>query len=741
MSFFVELKRRNVFRVGIAYAITAWVLIQVLDIFLPTFGAPEWVMKVVSALVLAGFPVVLIFAWAYELTPDGIKRDKDVDPKQSIAPQTGKKLNNAIIGLMAVAIAFLLYDRFSDPTGPGLASNSRVASREAEPAAAIAAPAPAVSRQSIAVLPFDNRSRDEDDAFFVEGIHDDLLTNLARIGSLKVISRTSVTKYQDTQLAIPDIAKELGVATIMEGAVQRAGDTVRINVQLIDAATDEHLWAEIFDRQMTAENLFAIQSEISEKIAGALEATLSPSERQNINAQPTENLAAYNAYLRGRQLMARRNSESVDQAAAEFNRAVELDPQFALAWVGVAETASLQMSYSDLDPLEAWQKRRAATEKALAINDQLGEAHLSKATVLENDGLVHEAEAAFQRALELSPNYATAYHWYAAFLQNYAHRRNEALGLLKQAAELDPLSSPIQDEIADTLRRLDRYEEAERQVRHLLTLDPNFAPAYQSMSDVMAAMGRHDERVRWVRKSIEMDPGRLMLNIALIWAYMDLGDTEAMMQLRQKVQASNQEHLFTALIDMLHNMYTGNTDAALETATWMHERMGRQPFFQRIIGFLHNMKRDYAATRLAFERSDPDFFSRDRWQAALRRDPAMGCLIGWVLMQTGDEELGRDLVDVTIHHVINELPKYIAHADSISIEACYLAKGDLDRALDHVETMVAHRHLEGFFFLRLHPNYEPLWGHPRFEAAMAEVDALIKEQRDNLAAQPTVNTL
>ena len=291
MSLFNELKRRNVFRVGVAYLVGAWLLIQVSDIVIDNIGAPPVVLQIIFLALGIGFFVSLFVAWAFELTPEGVKRERDVDRSQSITPQTGKKLNNTILLMMALAIAYLLFDKFSAPAQPGSDHFSQQTSGQTTdaneksaltPVEAIAQASneaePAISRQSIAVLPFDNRSRNVDDEYFTEGIHDDLLTNLAHIGSLKVISRTSVNQYKGTEKTIPQIAEELGVATVMEGAVQRSGNTVRINVQLIDANTDEHLWAEIFDRELTAENLFAIQSEISQKIADALEATLSPEE-------------------------------------------------------------------------------------------------------------------------------------------------------------------------------------------------------------------------------------------------------------------------------------------------------------------------------------------------------------------------------------------------------------------------------------------------------------------------------
>jgi TolB-like protein len=417
MSFFEELKRRNVFRVGAAYAVAAFVVLQLLDALGEILELPAWGGKLILAIIVVGFFVALLVAWAFELTPEGVKREKDVDRSQSVTYQTGKKLNTTILVLMAVAIAYLLFDRFylshrleqvaSDP----VQSPATSAESPGTPAANAVA---AVSRQSIAVLPFDNRSRLEDDAFFVEGIHDDLLSILARIGSLKVISRTSVSQYKGTTKTIPQIASELGVATVME-------------------QTDEHLWAEIFDRELTADNLFAIQSEISEEIARALQTTLSPEEQLLLEQRPTENLAAYNAYLRGRQLMARRNSADVDQAAAEFRRAVEFDPEFALAWVGVSESAMLQSQYSDLGFKESREIQQQATERALALNDRLGEAYLSQAEMLAFQRDNDAAEAAYRKAIELSPGYATAYQWYGNFLADFPSRLSDSLEMLQRA--------------------------------------------------------------------------------------------------------------------------------------------------------------------------------------------------------------------------------------------------------------------------------------------------------------------
>ncbi len=328
MSLITELKRRNVFRVGVAYAIVAWLLVEVASVVFPTFGAPEWVMKVVTFLVILGFPLALILAWAFELTPEGIKRETAVDSGESITSKTGRKLDFAIIGLLVIAVVYFAVDKFVLDAQP---EQAEVVAEQAS------GPESVVREKSVAVLPFENQSRDAANEPFTIGIHDDILTQISKIRALKVISRTSVMEYRNTTKNLKTIGQELGAATVLEGGVQRAGDRVRINVQLIDAATDKHLWADTYDRRLTAENIFAIQTEIATAIADALRATLSPEEQNRLATVPTENLAAYEAYILGKQRMAKFTSVALEEAAEYFEQAVNLDPGFALAYVGLAD--------------------------------------------------------------------------------------------------------------------------------------------------------------------------------------------------------------------------------------------------------------------------------------------------------------------------------------------------------------------------------------------------------------------
>ena len=287
MGFFQELKRRNVYKVAVAYAVIAWLLIQLASILFPTFEAPGWVMKAFVTIVFLGFPIALVLAWAFELTPAGIRRTEDVGPAESITHRTGRKVTAFIVTAAVVAAGLLAFQFLRTNRGS-------VATEKTLPTARTSA----IPLKSIAVLPFASLSEDKANEYFASGIQDEILTRLAKIADLKVISRTSTQQYQSKPGNLPEIAKQLGVAHILEGSVQKVGDTVRVNVQLIKAETDAHLWADTYDRKLT--DIFAVETEVAQKIAGSLAAHLTGGEQQQIAAVPTRNSQAYDAYLRGR---------------------------------------------------------------------------------------------------------------------------------------------------------------------------------------------------------------------------------------------------------------------------------------------------------------------------------------------------------------------------------------------------------------------------------------------------------
>ncbi len=477
-SVWSELRRRNVFRVAIAYAVAAWLLIEITATTFPILKLPNWSVTLVTVLMLLGFPPALILAWAFELTPAGIKLEKDVVRSESITHITGRKLDFIIIAVLVLALVFVVVDNYVLRDEP-----AAVVSEQTELPVQLL-------EKSVAVLPFANRSASEEDAFFVDGLHDDLLTHISKIGAIKTISRTSVMQYRDTNKTIPQIADELGVATIVQGGVQRAGDTIRINVQLIDAATDEHLWANTYDKQLTAENIFSIQSEIATAIAETLRVTLTPAEQQRLRNVPTRNITALETYFLGKQLLEKRTTESLSAAVEYFQLVIKLDPEFALAYSGLADAYMILPEYSpsiDLDV--ATEKSVAAATRALSLDPDIPEVLASMAW----NRLIHhydwaEAEALLRRALKLQPNNTSALHWLSHVL-SWQGQHEEAIRLAERAVEVDPLS---------TLMRI-------------------------NVSYILADAGDHDTAIDISTETWERDPNypELMGNLYLIYLRAD----------------------------------------------------------------------------------------------------------------------------------------------------------------------------------------------------------------------------
>jgi TolB-like protein/cytochrome c-type biogenesis protein CcmH/NrfG len=456
MALIAELKRRNVFRVGVAYAIVAWLLIEVASVLLPTFDAPDWVMKAFSTLVILGFPLTLVIAWAFELTPEGIKREAEVDRETSIRHQTGRKFDFAIIGLLALAVVYFAVDIPIHP-GPDDGLTDLVS---------------VVREKSIAVLPFTNRSPNPDDIYFTDGVHDDLLTQLAKIDAFSVISRTSVMEYRDTAKNLKEIARELGVANVMEGAVQRAGNRVRINVQLIDASTDEHLWAEVYDRELTTENLFDIQSEIAQAIAGALQATLTDSELAVIADVPTKNVAAYELYLQARRFSFGRTEVSFDTALELYEEALRLDPEFKLAWIGLA-SAYMNNYWIFGGNLKDRENARDAIDHARALDPDFPELYMAEGFYwywghLDYDqAIIH-----LNKAIDQMPGNAEAHMWLG-----WASRRDgqweNAVDSVQESLRLDPRVVASWVGLSGTLGMLERHEEALAAAETARNLEPD----------------------------------------------------------------------------------------------------------------------------------------------------------------------------------------------------------------------------------------------------------------------------
>jgi adenylate cyclase len=529
VSLFTELKRRNVFKVGFAYAVTAWLVLQVAQLGTESFEAPAWVMKLLITLLLAGFPLALILGWLFDLTPEGLRKEQDVDRSQPAYQELGRKLNFTTISVLVLALAWFAWDKFHSsearPPNP-----IRTAAGPAQPVDqvvrnTISLPIPA---KSIAVLPFATRSDQQADAWFSQGIHDDLLTQLAKIGDIRVTSRTSVMRYADSDMPIPEIAAELGVATVLEGAIQRSGDRVRINAQLIDAGTDTHLWAETWDMDLTASNIFEIQSELATLIAAALRAELAPDLQARIDDKPTESLAAYDLTLHGRYLMDKEMSqENLEGAAALFRQAIEADPEYAAAWSGLSQALFELVGWFYKNESEVLPEAWLAAERAVALDPELTDAWLALGDLQRMTRQFDAGERSFLKALALSPNNSDAHGRYSDLLRD-ARRFDESVREIRRAVELDPYLLRIRESLLQNVYFSGDFATVEVEAKKLLELEQDAANSWYWLSLAQAMQGKHAEAERAMLKAIEYDPGNPYYGVGLAFAYALAGrDSEA----------------------------------------------------------------------------------------------------------------------------------------------------------------------------------------------------------------------
>jgi TolB-like protein/tetratricopeptide (TPR) repeat protein len=577
-TFFAELMRRNVYKVAVAYIVAGWALSQGIAQVFPVFDIPNWIIRLIVLLIIIGLPIALVLAWSFELTPEGIKRTATADAM----PAKARKRKHAWIfvvvfgGLVSIGLFFL--GRYS------------AGNKTASPAG--------ISSKSIAVLPFDNLSRDPDNAYFTEGVQDEILTRLAKVADLKVIARTSTQKFKSAPENLPDIAKQLGVANILEGSVQKVGDQVRVNVQLINALTSTHLWADIYDRKLT--DIFAVESDIAKGIADTLRAKLSSSAEHVLASRPTENPEAHELYLKGRYFWNRRTGANLQKAADYFQQAIGKDPAYAMAYSGLADCHVLLPAYAELgsNPRDELPKALEAARKAVELDDTLGEGHTSLARALASDLQLSAAMSEFKRAIELNPNYATAHQWFGECLQSQGHLE-EALAELKRAQELDPLSLIINSVLGFALDTVGKSDEAIAQLHKAIEIDPNFVNAYGQLGNVLEHRGRLKEAIVEYEKcsnSVAPDPIDLA-NVAA--AYFLVGRTAEARQGWDKLKSLSERQYVPAYSMAIVQLAFGNKDEAIRLLEKSYE--DRAPFDSADLGWI------LVDHRLDPLRSDPRF--------------------------------------------------------------------------------------------------------------------------------------
>jgi len=534
-----ELKRRNVFRVAIAYVMLGWIIAQVAELALDSFGSPTWVIKTLLLLLALGLPLAIFFSWAFEITPDGVKKEKDVDRSQSITPRTGRKLDLTIIGLLVVALAFVVTDNYVlDQSILGEASTQ-------------------TDMVSIAVLPFVNMSNDADQEYFSDGISEELLNLLAKIPEFQVAGRTSSFTFKGQNQDLRDIGQKLGVDNILEGSVRKSADQVRITAQLVKAGDGFHLWSETYDRKL--DDIFAVQDDIAGEVVKALKVKLLGGTENLPTAQANiRNGASYDAYLKGLFYYNKSGDDNLGKAASYMQDAVDLAPQSALAWAGLSRALSAYAGQAALDPTELVVRAREAADKALTLDPNLADAYLAMADLNEQwDWNWAGAEVAANRVLELRPGDLDA-QMLLVDLHVSFDRLEEAERLVRAVLAKDPLNTRHPRMLVRILYYRQKYDEALQLAESLLESDSHMPYVRSWMVAILTSQGRASEALQYAKS----EPVLFARLFSLAVAHHALGNLEEAAAAQQQLNESYGNNAAAQQVTIF--AFWGEQDTALD---------------------------------------------------------------------------------------------------------------------------------------------------------------------------------
>lgn len=716
MGLIAELKRRNVFRVGVAYVLLAWVVIQVTDTVGPAISLPEWTLTVVTWFGVIGFPFALFFAWAFELTPDGIRREKDVDRAASVTHSTGRKIDFVIIGLLVVALLFVV---LFDDSPPAPTAADQGPEKQAAPVAVGER-----TYDSIGVLPFDNMSSDPEQEYLSDGIAEELLNALAKLQNLQVAARTSSFAFKGQKQSITEIGSKLNVDTILEGSVRKSGNKLRITAQLIDTADGYHLWSETYDRELT--DVFQIQDDITKAIVAALRVHLDTGEAPVVKASEATSMEAYDAYLRGKHQL-RQSGESAFRAAlTSFREATEIDPGFAPAWAGRALTVMYLREtdfYGDIPRDEARLLARNNIDRALALDSELAEAYVAEGMLLADDYRYDEALQSFDKAVTINPSLAEGWTWRARILGRFGYIREARENMLK-ALRLDPLDAGTAFFGANLA--IDYYDpaffEAVKnsssqfpQIRLMLegmrmtVIEPLSADSYRQVVQIAESMGLSADlwRARIDLTSLKIineeglsrqsrQPGEF-----LMWVYMGIDQWEKALEMYDALPPERQQ----AAIN-------------LEELSEMQVAMGRCE------EALESLRKAHSGEIRIYGMVDPNL-GRSNVNLALNR--------AYCLRQLGRHEEAEEILS-DVRRYINTLRDNADYGYALPEVKLLVLQGDSEAALDVLERAVRRGELD--WESRYDPIVRTLGDAPRFVALYDELDRKIDAQRAELGMPP-----
>jgi len=716
MSFFDELKRRNVFKVGAAYVVLTWLLAQATDVFLENFGTPDWVIKTVLLLLVIGFPIALFFAWAFELTPEGLKKEKDVDRSQSITDQTGRKLDFAIIAILILALGYFAIDKFMLDPARDAARTEAVQADEA------VSDAPESTEKSIAVLPFVNMSSDTEQEYFSDGISEEILNSLAKVKELKVAGRTSSFAFKGENQDLRRIGDALGVDHILEGSVRKSGATVRITAQLIQVEDGFHLWSETYDRELT--DVFAIQDEIASAIIEQLKAQLLDGELQAVAATRT-NSEAYDLYLLAKQRMYERTGPTIEAAADLLDRAIALDPGYAPAYAqrGIATLLLSDKggSYGDIPFVQAQTQALLYLDKALKLDPGLAEGWAGLGLYYLNEPTgTEQAIEMLNKALALNPGLIDASNWLHNALMR-SGKPSEARRIVMEMIERDPLYRPG---IGNAVNRFNDFGEQEKARAHLgrvRPLIPSDAVIMSGEADIHLSLGEMAEGLALVEAAVALQPSNSVTRGNYSFALMDTHQYESVVELGE------------SFMPVFALTFLGRTE---EAALLAFKRAEERADISSLFAFLNITQRS----------NEVITYIEERWPDldALQQDfPPYGAL-GYYLMldvalaysRAGQQENFDDAIERvrTVHEDLKS--QGVSNSFFFLQEAAHQAlAGDLKASLNYLDQSITLGLITTSRITLANPALEPLEGDPRYEAIQARMIEHLNREREKLGLE------
>ena len=668
-GFFEELKRRKVYRVAIAYIVASWALAQGIAQVLPVFDIPNSRIRVVILLLLIGFPIALVLAWIFDITPSGIERTSRAQP--TTAPARRRRRNVVWLGIAGVAIS----------TAVGLLVLPRAVARKVD--------------KSIAVLPFDNLSDDKENAYFADGIQDDILTNLSKIGDLKVISRTSVMQYKGKAPNVREIGKALGVSTILEGSVRRSGNRVRLNVQLIDATNDEHLWASDYDRELT--DVFAIQTDLAQNISDALQAKLSPAEKSRIESKPTENSEAYLAFVQAHNLQdAVEDFEKLKQSEQLYARAIELDPKFALAFARYSQLESW-IVHTFERTAERRQKARALAEQALKLQPDLPEGHLALGfSLYYGDNDFEGALKEFQIAQRGLPNEAEAYLALGA-IQRRMGNWLESNANLEKASSLNPKDGFVFQNLAMSYQVQRNFDAANKAIDRGLKATPQSIGLWETKAKLAVAEKGDLSVSEEAFESVKSIPLTAEVKIRVAGARADVFLLERKYQEGLNAAESLSDDLLSTFPTAICSKYY-------------------------LIGFARRGLHDETGARVAFLKA------KDSAEEELKKSPDspdLRILRAKILAYLGE----KDAALAEAHRAAELLPEskdaFGGPDITAGVAEVYCIAGENSRAIELLDGLLGRPSNVTVPILKLSPAWDPLRQDPHFQALLEKHGAKV----------------